>query len=82
MEKRNILLIVEKPLDSSSKIIRKLLPVKTWAKRKSERRTNEVFRKLVTNDVVCDCGDNYEVFAIFESEAKETLKKFMEKNHG
>ena len=82
MDKRNILLIVEKPLDSTSKIIRKLLPIKTWAKRKSERRENEVFRNLVTNDVVFDCGDNYEIYATFESEAKETLKKFMEKNHG
>lgn len=82
MEKKNIILIVEKPLNSTSKVIRKLVPVKQWAKRKSERRTNEIFRNLVTNDVVYDCGDNYEIFASFESEAKETLKKFMEKNHG
>lgn len=84
MEKKNVILIVEKPLDLSSKIIRKMMPVKFWTKNKIQRRrqNEEVFKNLVTNDEVFDCGDFYEIYAIYENEAKQTLKKFMEKNHG
>lgn len=84
MGKKNIILIVEKPLDSSSKVIRKMLPVKFWTRNKIQRRrqNEEVFKNLVTNDEVFDCGDFYEIYAIYENEAKQTLKKFMEKNHG
>ena len=84
MEKKNVILIVEKPLDLSSKIIRKMLPVKFWTKNKINRRrqNEEVFKNLSTDDEVFDCGDFYEIYAIYENDAKQTLKKFMEKNHG
>ena len=84
MPEKNVILIVEKPLDSSSKVIRKLLPVKFWTKNKINRRRNneEVYKSLSTGNEVFDCGDFYEIYAVYESDAKQTLKKFMEKNHG
>lgn len=81
MKKKNILLVVEKPLSPTSKIRGKLLTVKEWTKNKF-RRSDEVYRNLATNDVVFDCGEFYEIYASYETDAKETLKKFMEKHHG
>ena len=84
MPEKNVILIVEKPLDSSSKVIRKLLPVKFWTKNKINRRRNneEVYKSLSTGNEVFDCGDFYEIYAVYEPDAKQTLKKFMEKNNG
>ena len=78
-----IILKVQKPLDSSSKVNVKKLDVKEWVRTKTGRFNESfpVFKNLVNGDEIYDCGENYLIFSTGNVEVKKTIKKFMEKNH-
>ena len=78
-----IILKVQKPLDSSSKVSVKKLDVKEWVRTKTGRFNESfpVFKNLVNGDEIYDCGENYLIFSTGNVEVKKTIKKFMEKNH-
>ena len=78
-----IILKVQKPLDSSSKVNVKKLDVKEWVRTKTGRFNESipVFKNFVNGDEIYDDGESYTIFSTGNVEVKKTIKKFMEKNH-
>ena len=79
-----IILKVQKPLDSSSKVNVKKLDVKEWVRTKTGRFNESipVFKNLVNGDEIYDDdGESYTIFSTGNVEVKKTIKKFMEKQN-